>query len=208
MREPPRHIFRRSLFPLAYTRIMPGQNTVPGFASPAVGTEAPLEMLSACHGRIDSQCSTLERLVDHLAAHGADADARRAALGVMRYFDTAAVDHHADEEEDLFPALFESMAGSDPVCLREMTTGLIAEHRELERRWQALRARLRLIAEGQAAALDGAEVTTLVALYRRHIAREEQELLPMAARLLGAEALARIGRAMRLRRGIGDLESG
>ena len=36
----------------------------------------------------------------------------------------------------------------------------------------------------------------------RHIAREESELLPMAARLLSDDALQDIGRAMRLRRGI------
>ena len=96
-------------------------SSIPGFSAPSAGFEAPLEMLSACHFRIERQCATLRRLVPHLATHGADTEARTAAANVMRYFDTSAKHHHADEEEDLFPALIESMAGSDPVCLRELT---------------------------------------------------------------------------------------
>ena len=94
------------------------------------------------------------------------------------------------------------MAGSDPVCIREMTTGLTAEHRQLETLWRALRRELEAVAAGRAASLDGAAVEAFAALYARHIEREEAELLPMAARLLGDDELGRIGRAMRERRGI------
>lgn len=174
----------------------------PGHPSPAVGFEAPLEMLAACHVRIEQQCATLQRLVPHVAVHGADALAREAAAGVMRYFDMAAVLHHADEEADLFPALIESMAGSDAVCLRELTAGLAAEHRELESRWRPVRDALAPLAAGAAAALDAAAVAAFVGLCQRHIAREERELLPMAARLLGDDALERVGRAMRARRAV------
>src|SRR3546814_12606910 len=104
----------------------------PGFSGPAASTEAPLEMLAACHIRIERQCATLRRLAAHLTEHGADADARTAAMHVMRYFDTAAVQHHADEEVDLFPMLIESMAGSDAGCIRNMTQGPAVVHRELE----------------------------------------------------------------------------
>jgi hypothetical protein len=40
---------------------------------------------------------------------GADTQAREAASAVMGCFDRAAVDHHADEEQDLFPALREAL---------------------------------------------------------------------------------------------------
>lgn len=99
----------------------------PAFSAPAAGTEAPLELLSACHRRAKSQCATLRRLVAHLLAHGVDEEARTAAANVLRYFDISARHHHADEEEDVFPALIESMAGSDAVCLREMIEGLKAD---------------------------------------------------------------------------------
>lgn len=179
---------------------------IPGHFPPAAGFEAPLEMLSACHSRVERQCETLRRLVAHLAAHGADAEARSAAANVIRYFDTSAVQHHADEEENLFPALIEAMAGSDPACIRELTTGLSAEHRELEARWRRVRAVLEQVVAGSDATLSSAEVEALAGMYATHIEREERELLPMAARLLDDEELDRIGRAMRERRGIDSIE--
>ena len=271
----------------------------PGFAAPAAGFEAPLEMLGAWHGRIEQQCGTLRRLVRHLAVqgrapvaeqsaasgeathgaihgitdgttggatdgapdgttdgtpdratdgapdevvghepmreaalealneatnaaaaheptstheaahrtaneavHGADAQARSAAAGVLRYFDSAALQHHADEEVDLFPALIEAMAGSDAVCIRQLTQRLSEEHRQLERAWRGLREPLARIAAGTARALNGDEVEAFATLYESHLALEEVELLPMAARLLGDAQLDDIGRAMRARRGI------
>ena len=72
-------------------------------------------MLAACHGRVESQCDTLRRLLPHVAAHGADVQAREAAVAVMRYFDTAARHHHADEEVDLFPALIDAMSPAQSV---------------------------------------------------------------------------------------------
>lgn len=176
-------------------------NVLPGHGAPAASFEVPLEMLAACHQRVESQCTTLLRLVPHVAAHGADRQAREAAAAVLRYFDTAARDHHADEEIDLFPALIESMAGSDAVCLRGLTASLSADHRELERCWRGLRHALEPLADGQPATLAAAEVQAFVERYRQHIAREEAELLPMAARLLGDDALDRIGLSMRARRG-------
>ena len=174
----------------------------PGHRAPAASTEVPLEMLAACHLRVQEQCATLQRLAQHLSVHGSDAQARSAAAGVMRYFDTAARHHHDDEELDLFPALIESMAGSDAVCLRDLTEALTRDHRELDRRWRALRAELEQVAAGVPVQLDAAEVDAFVNRYAVHIAREEAELLPMAERLLGDDALEHIGRAMRHRRGI------
>ena len=178
---------------------------IPGFAAPTVGTEAPLEMLSACHGTIEKQCATLRRLVPHLLAHGVDNEARTAATKVMPYFDTAARHHHADEEDDLFPALIESMAGSDAICLREMIDGLKADHRALEACWRHLRGILERIGAGEQVALVADDVEALAVRYARHIEYEEKELLPMAGRLLSDDDLARIGRAMRARRRIDQI---
>lgn len=175
--------------------------SLPGFSSPAAGPEAPLDMLAACHTRVEKQCQTLLRLQPHLMEHGSDAAAREAASAVMRYFDTAAKHHHEDEEQDLFPALLDAMAGSDAVCIRDLTQALQAEHRLLEARWAALREKLEVVAEAEALLLTPEEVTAFVEAYRRHILKEDTELLPMTARLLGEEALKGIGQAMRARRG-------
>jgi hypothetical protein len=177
-------------------------HSLPGHNAPAVGFEVPLEMLAACHGRVQHQCDTLMRLVAHVQTHGADRPAQEAASAVMRYFDTAARHHHEDEEQDLFPALLESVAGSDAVCLRDLTASLCSDHRALEQRWVDLRGRLLQLTEGLSAAFANADVSGFVQLYGQHIAREEAELLPMAARLLSDTELDRIGLAMRSRRGI------
>jgi hypothetical protein len=93
------------------------------------------------------------------------------------------------------------MAGSDAVCLRELTASLTAEHRELEQRWRALRRRLERVARRRASTLGGRRSTMASSqLYERHIAREEAELLPMAGRLLSDAELDRIGMSMRHRR--------
>lgn len=174
----------------------------PGHRAPDAGLEVPLEMLAACHHRIESQCATLQRLVAHVAGHGSDAEARAAAAAVLRYFDTAAVDHHADEEVDLFPALIDSMAGSDATCIRDMIESLKRDHRALESQWRRLRPALLKIAAGDPQPLLADDVMPLVVLYGQHTAREDAELLPMAARLLSDSALEDVGRAMRHRRGI------
>lgn len=176
----------------------------PGFSGPTASVEVPLEMLVACHHRIERQCSTLKRLSVHLRQHGSDTQASAAAAAIMRYFETSAIHHHADEENDLFPALIESMAGSDAVCIKNLTEGLAADHRRLETMWKRLRPVLRQIAAGEAAVLEHDQVESFASLYESHMKREEDELLPMAQRLLSDDELTRIGRAMRERRGIAD----
>ena len=179
--------------------------TLPGFDSPAAGFEVPLEMLAACHGRVERQCRTMLRLVPHLAANGPDQAAREAAQNVMRYFDTSAKHHHADEEEDLFPALLQSAPEAGLAPLRQLIAALQAQHRELELAWGELRWKLEGIWLGTRSELGADEVGRLVELYRKHIAREEAELLPLAARVLGVAQLVDVGRAMRARRGIKDI---
>lgn len=175
----------------------------PGFAAPAVGLDTPLALLSACHDRITRQCNTLRRLAVHVVEHGADAPAQTAAVSLLRYFDTAAVLHHRDEEEDLFPLLIDAMSGSDATCIHAIVKGLTQEHRQLEATWHVLRQALSAISMGQAVDLRTADVEAFYAGYTAHIRREEDELLPMAARCLDDAALADLSLAMKGRRGGG-----
>ena len=177
----------------------------PGFNSPAAGFEVPLEMLSACHGRVESQCQTMLRLVPHFAANGPDQAAREAAQNIMRYFDTSAKHHHADEEEDLFPALLRAAQGGELARLHELIDALLAQHRQLEQAWIEIRWKLEGIWLGMKPDVGLEQVERMVDLYRQHIAREEDELLPLAARLLTEAQLDVVGRAMRLRRGIKEI---
>ena len=167
----------------------------------AIGFDTPIAMLKACHRKVHDQCETLQRLVPHLSAHGSDQAAAEAATAVVRYFDIAAPKHHADEEEDLLPALFEAVAGSDAVCLRDMAEALHADHDALNQQWAALRPLLCQVMAGQTVRLDAADVQAFATRYRAHIDFEEAEVLPMAERLLSVEAMDVIGLSMRRRRG-------
>lgn len=175
----------------------------PGFNSPAASFNEPVEMLVSCHDRLRDRCSTLSRLPGHIAEHGADEQARSAAQSILRYFDGPALYHHADEEKDLFPALLESVAGSDAVCLRELFDRLSSEHRQLENQWQRLRVPLLRISEGSDAELPQQEIQTFIAQYASHLQCEDDELLPMARRMLDNTSLQVMGQAMQQRRNPG-----
>ena len=81
------------------------RNARPSLFDATVGFDDPLEMLMACHRRIEKQLDTLKRLLPHIKEHGVDADASIAAQSVLHYFARAAANHHDDEEKDLFPLL-------------------------------------------------------------------------------------------------------
>ena len=82
--------------------------SVPGFQSPAVGFEAPFEMLEACHERVQRMLGLLARLQARLETVDCEEQAKQAAIHVMRYFDHAAPQHHQDEELYVFPPLLKA----------------------------------------------------------------------------------------------------
>lgn len=164
----------------------------------APGFDNPLGMLTACHARIRRQLATLARLQRHLPEHGCDRDARAAAHGILKYFDTAAPNHHADEEASVFPRLLKAMPGRADALIADLER----EHRTLAANWRHLRPLLASIAAGARANLSAKEVATVAAAYDAHIAKEESALIPLAAQAFDAPTLAQIGAEMAARRGI------
>jgi len=157
----------------------------------------PLEMLAACHDRIEDRLETLELLLHHIGAHGCDEQARQAAMNVIRYFDTAGDHHHQDEEVDLFP-LLEARAKSAAA----LTLRLRSDHANMRALWHTLRVPLRAIAEGTSAELDPTLIDEFARNYRNHIALEESELLPLAGLVLEEPVVAALGAHMAQRRGV------
>lgn len=157
----------------------------------------PLGMLGACHRRIERQLATLARLQRHLPEHGADGDARAAATAVLRYFDNAAPNHHADEEASIFPRLLAHLPEARAVIDR-----LERDHETIAANWRRLRPLLAAIAAGERANLDAKTVREVQAVYAAHIACEEQKLIPLAERTLRPEEIAAIGCEMAARRGV------
>ncbi|MDH2917159.1 MAG: hemerythrin domain-containing protein [Gallionella sp.] len=158
----------------------------------------PLAMLRACHGRIEAQCVTLNRLVTYLATQGNDVQTSQAARAILRYFDTAGQYHHQDEEQDLFPQL---LATQDQAAA-SLIAGLLQEHKGMEAAWQSLRPLLIGIAEDQAKTLDANIARHFIDVYTRHIAVENGQLLPLAATLLTDTQQRVVGQSMAARRGV------
>jgi len=169
-------------------------------AEAAPSFDHPLEMLHACHGKILKQCATLEKLAAHLPVNGCDQQVRQAAQGILRYFDTAGQFHHLDEEQDLFPALRLS-AGLDQVQLDALLARLLSEHEVMLAAWDALREVLLKLAEGIVTPLPETLTANFIGSYTTHIATEEADLLPLAARLLTPQQMVQIGKSMAERRG-------
>lgn len=166
----------------------------------APGFDHPLEMLHACHGKILRQCDTLQKLATHLSGNGCDVQARQAAQGILRYFDTAGQFHHQDEEVDLFPAL-RACSGANKPQLEALLERLLSEHVVMLAAWNELRKVLLRLADGMDTPLPATLTEKFIGSHTAHIAVEEAELLPLAARLLSPEQLKRLGTSMAERRG-------
>jgi pyridoxamine 5'-phosphate oxidase len=170
-------------------------DTAPGF-------DQPIAVLKHCHDRIRNQLATLQKMLPHLAQHGADPEAQQAAQAVLKYFDKAAHLHHADEEENLVPMLQSVAQGEDAATLAELVPGILHDHDEMDAMWQGLHEELTAIAAGSAATLSASAVQRFSERYTSHMEREESRIAPMAKRLFSAAQMAQLGEAMQVRRGI------
>jgi pyridoxamine 5'-phosphate oxidase len=181
---------------------MPGRVSLIDFRTPAAGFDQPLALWQACHDRIARVTGLLERLSEHLKTFGADDAARTTAASVRQYFDEAAPRHHEDEDVDLYPRLRTRLRGKRARPVLDAIESLQADHRQLDALWRTLRETLAAIARGEPAELDPAAVAVFVSGYRRHCEVEDALIAPALARVLSAEDLAQIGRAMASRRGV------
>ena len=170
-----------------------------GMGEATPGFEDPLGVLRACHRRIAARLDLLERLPEHVERHGADASAQSAAQSVLNYFDRAAVHHHEDEEEDLFPMLRDARgrAGWDDRVLASLEQ-LTVEHERMAWRWAQVRPSLVALTRGKR--VPTLRTEDLVRAYRAHMAVEDELIFPLAARLLDSDELQRLGTAMQKRR--------
>lgn len=169
-----------------------------GAAAPSF--DHPLELLSACHGKIHRQLDTLQKLAARLPAHGCDQQVQQAAQNILRYFDTAGQFHHQDEEENLFPTLL-ALDTPEKAEVKALIADLLAQHAVMFAAWSDVRAVLVKLAEGVNTPLPEALVERLVGSYTPHIELEETRLLTLSARLLSPQQIMALGKCMAERRG-------
>jgi hemerythrin-like domain-containing protein len=133
-------------------------------------------------------------MCDYQERQGVDAEMIAAAQGLMRYFDIAAPQHHADEEQDLFPALA-SVAELQPL-IRQLTR----EHADNDALWTILRRDLEQISGGTPCRGLREHSEPFIRAQQAHVATENEKILPCAREILPAPLLAQIGDAMARRR--------
>lgn len=160
--------------------------------------DEPLAMLQACHGRIQAQCATLEKLYWYLSEQGSDQQTQQTASAILRYFDTAGQLHHQDEEQDLFPLLL----ATNNITIHKLIARLLAQHVELNVIWCNLRLILCNIVVGVVEGLDKAIFDNFIVLNQTHIALENNQLLPLAKVLLTSSQVEHLGNRMSSRRGL------
>lgn len=169
-------------------------------AIPSPVAEQPLDEFSNCHSGILSRLDELDRLPQLLAPA---AEARRIADECLGFFEEAVLEHHAEEERELFPAVVASAeAGEERDRVQGLVARLVREHRDVEAAWQRLKPHLRQVAKGHDTALDTDALAALVAHYRGHARFEETQFLPLAQRILGrnGDHMAALGVSLHLRR--------
>ena len=168
-------------------------------SSPQFADES-LASFSRSHSHIVEQMDRLRVLPMQLAERGLDDGVRAAAAGVYRFFNDAVLEHHDEEERDLFPALTHSAAPGDEAGLvAALVARLQREHRELEALWDRIEPGLRRLGRGRPASLDEQAIEELAVRYAAHARFEEAAVLPLAERMLrsGDRAALALGLAMR-----------
>ena len=163
------------------------------------GLEAPLSGFSQCHAGIVRQLHALAGLPG--LVEGA-ARAREVAAGTLALFKGAVLEHHAEEESELFPAVLRSAAaGEERERVQSMINRLTYEHRALESLWKTLKPSVSDAAHGRPAQLNAAVASELVQRYLEHARFEEDSFLPLAEIILGrnGDHMAALGLSLHMR---------
>jgi len=162
-------------------------------------TPSPFEALDLDHQQIMRMLADMSRLAVHLESHPVDAQAQETARRIFEFFNGAARQHHADEEQHVFPALIRN--GDDPLV--QQILRLQEDHGWIESDWLELAPQFESIAAGyhwHNPDVLAASVPVFTALYHDHIALEESLIYPQAKARMSPRELAGIGREMAHRR--------
>lgn len=172
---------------------------------PSPTFQQPLELLSDCHRRVESFLRALILVAEQAKGDRLNAQQREALETALRYFREAAPKHTADEEESLFPRMRALGSAAVAEALRRIEE-LEADHKTAERhhhlveelghKWLAENI---LAPEETASMLASLQI--LQSIYERHIAIEDNEVFPLAGKVLDKKTLNEVGREMAQRRG-------
>ncbi len=163
---------------------------------------SPLNEFSGCHDGIIANFHRLQELVNRYRAGDDPQQLKKTARQLLDFFEDVVLDHHAEEEEELFVAVLQNLEDENEETARrarELVRQLTVEHRELEALWGRIEKGLRRLAHGKPADFDDAAAAQLAERYLSHAELEEREFLPLAARILDKQAMSELGLNLHLR---------
>ncbi len=135
------------------------------------------EALDECHRQIALHLALLSALRVQFEAHGLNPDIQREAGVIEHFFSSTSREHHAQEEQSVFPALLASGESALVAAVRSLQQ----DHGWIEENWLELSPQLRAIAAGDGG-IDAVEfghyVDVFLELCRGHIALEETLIYP------------------------------
>lgn len=177
--------------------------SIPGHRSPGVGCEAPFEMLEACHERVQRMLALLSRARVYGKVHGCDESFINAINDVVRYFESAAPQHHLDEERHVFPIILKL----NNYDLSETVIRLKKEHRRMKILWTSLRVIFSLVTKfkPQKPVFSTEEnflIDEFISIYEIHILVEERKIYPESIKRITDGELSDMSLDMMQRRGI------
>lgn len=161
--------------------------------------DAPIANFSQCHVGIIGHLDALGELPTLMEPAQR---ARKVAADMLAFFDAVILEHHGEEERELFPAVLQSAAkGHEHEHVKTMIERLTAEHRQIEAWWSRIKPQLKQIAKGHDTMLDAVAVQQLVKEYHAHAQFEETEFLPLSQTILGRNAnhMAALGMSLHMR---------
>lgn len=166
---------------------------------PPIDTEQPINNFTQCHAGFVARLRAfgqLPQLVEQARS------AQVLAQDMLDMFRGPVLEHHADEEKELFPAVLRSARpGAEALAVQQMVERLVREHRDVERLWKQLQPQVSAAARGKAQEVDALAVEELVLAYMLHANFEEQHFLPLAEQILARDGnhMAALGMALHLR---------
>jgi hemerythrin-like domain-containing protein len=167
--------------------------------STADDKDAPIANFSQCHVGIIGHLDALGELPALMAPAQR---ARKLAADMLQFFDAVILEHHAQEERELFPAVLQSAArGQEQDHVRTMVERLTTEHRQIEAWWARIKPQLKQISKGHDTDLDTVAVQQMVSEYHAHAAFEEAQFLPLSQEILGRNQnhMAALGMSLHMR---------
>lgn len=150
--------------------------------SDEAGDAMPILDFRNCHSGIVENLDVLRVLRDALPQHR---ELKKKIKDLIGFFDKIVIDHHSEEENDLFPLVTRTCSSANDLQLNEsFIQKLKNEHRAIEDVWRRLSPELSKYVKSGYTEFCEDRLSVLIEMYSRHANFEETVYLPFAQRVL------------------------